>query len=296
MKTLLLLFFSFSLMAAPKKYLPIKDLPYELALLIESTQDLIKEEKEKEMFLAKLKNLDSYLSSLTKEEAFFVSKSEIYFDILRRNRSSAQIETELLTERTLENFDKLLTRNKEKYTKYTYWLGQAIKRDLERLFSTTQFSLFVSRLKNGRISSSKDKVLHKKIKMLLPWYQKYADNSPEELEKEMKNIFLGQISALTETFSDLVYFSRFDKKAKEMGKDYKLKFFELKEEEKVPEKNLTDVDIIENIDVPENKPVQKAEAWVPQEGPPTDLFPEPDPSYTAPNKLPEPVDDWVLEM
>ncbi len=292
MKYLIVFFISLSLFAAPRTYQPIAEVPMELSLLIKSIQARPQSEEEKKKFLELLTKLDYLLPQMTKEEAFFLSKSEIYFDILRRNRNNNKVDLKLLELSSLKELKDRLEINQLLYSPYTQWLGNALLKDLSNLFESTLFSIYKGLKKDDlALRSSSLRIYEKKLLMLLPWYQKFVDSLPSELEMMVKDLELKQLESIVHTAERLIRFSRF-KKLDPLPKDYTLKAFGLKEE--VVEEESQEVEnVVENLNIPETieEESKNAENWVPK-----DLFPQPDPNYKAPDQLPEPTDDWSEEL
>ncbi|MFZ8933178.1 MAG: hypothetical protein ACO20H_06605 [Bacteriovoracaceae bacterium] len=294
MKYLIFLFIITPLFAAPKKFVSVKEVPAELAYLIDTIQEHEYTQEEVDQLMDLIKRLDYILPHLTKEEAFFLSKSEIYFNVLRQNRNKYDVEADLLNKSTLSTLENLIKKNSEIYSPYALWLSKAILSDLKILFESSLFSVYKALKKDERpLKSSQAKVLDTKLKMLLPWFKKFTTLSPKDLEEELKYNQFDQLKAVVRTSEKLLRFSRF-KKLGAIPKDYTFQAFVLQEEETIIEEKVNEENIVENLPIPESpqkKEVKKAENWVPK-----DLFPKPDPNYKAPDKLPKPIDDWIEDL
>jgi hypothetical protein len=293
MKIFILFFIVFPLSAATQKFYPVNEVPIELSYLIDSIQDHKYNDEKSEQFVDLIRRLDFIIPHLTKEEMFFLSKSEIYFNILRKNRKGHVIEEDFFSKDTLDTLEKLIEKNSQTFSTYTLWLSKALLSDLKILFESNLFPVYKGLIQDSLpLKSSKMRVFDTKMKMLIPWFKKYTTLSPQELELEIKEIQFEQLSAIVKTGEKLLRFSRF-KKLGPIPKDYILKAFTLEKKKAILKEEVNEENLIENLPIPDTPKVEvrKAENWVPK-----DLFPQPDPNYKGPDKLPKPVDDWIEEL
>lgn len=291
-----------SLEAKVMKWMPVKDFPSELTFLIESIQDYKLGKKESEDFFKELSLMDQIFGELTKEEIYFISKSEIYKSFLKINPEKKSYPIKYYNPEIVEKFKKALSKNKKKYSKFVLWIGYAIATDLENIFNSYNFPMLVIRKKNKRpYSSNQMKKLDKKFRLLIPWYDNFVIRDPEDLAKFIKDKMLSNLAHLNKISILLHKFSRFKKfKALKLAKEDFI-LFKLKDVSKIEVKMPTDEDILNSIKIPkvEKKPVLNAKKkWTPKEikEGKAPLFPMADPNYIPPKTLPKPVDDWIIKF
>jgi len=160
---------SFSALSATKVLMPSEKLPRELIYLTESIQELQLKDIEKTRDNDQLfKNLQSKFQKLSKEELYFISKSEIYKTALAfkppLNITDKYFQKTIISE--VEEKIKTVRLNS-----FTHWLIASILKDLNDIFNNRDFPTFYAERNKGIVSSSKSKRLQKKLNFLLPWIQ-----------------------------------------------------------------------------------------------------------------------------
>ncbi|MBK26670.1 MAG: hypothetical protein CME70_21900 [Halobacteriovorax sp.] len=160
---------SSSAWSATKVLMPSERLPRELIYLTESIQELQLKDIEKTRDNDKLfKNLEDKFQSLSKEELYFISKSEIYKTALAfkppLNITDKYFQKSIITE--VEEKIKTVKLNS-----FTHWLIASILKDLNDIFNNRDFPTFFAERNKGIVISSKSKRLQKKLNFLLPWIQ-----------------------------------------------------------------------------------------------------------------------------
>ena len=281
MKYLLTLLLPGLIFAAPVTYYPKKDLPVEFSYLIESIQLYPLEDKEREELGKKIREIDQELSELTKEEVYFLLKSEIYKGLLENPRLKNQ--SIYYNPDILKPLNTIIEVRLEDYHKFAQWLLFAVYSDLSQNFSSPFYNTFIVKKKTGlRLKNKNLIMMQRKFDFVLPWYEEIINSTPEEFHEGLKDTMFHLLDVIKMKMADLIKFSRFDTFKIDPGKKT-LNFFTTKspEKEKTPEETL-------GLTV-EKQPevVVKKEEWIPKNAPM-----DPDPNYIPPEVLPEPVNDW----
>ena len=270
------------LFAAPVTYYPKKDLPVEFSYLIESIQLYPLEEKEREALAKKIKELDQMLAALTKEEVYFLLKSEIYKGLLEQPRLKNQ--NPYYNPDILKPLNSIIEVRIDDYHKFAQWLLFAIYSDLSQNFDSPFYNTFMVKKKTGLSLKNKNLIMmQRKFDFTLPWYEEIVNSTPEEFHEGLKDNMFHLLDVIKMKMGDLIKFSRFDNFKIDSNKQ-SLTFFTNKSKEAPGKKE----EEILGLTIEEKPQITvKKEEWVPKNAPE-----DPDPNYTPPEVLPEPINDW----
>ena len=270
------------LLASPVTYYPKNDLPAEFSYLIESIQLYPLEDKERETLGQKIKDIDQMLSELTKEEVYFLLKSEIYKGLLEQPKLKNQYS--YYNPDILKPLNQIIEVRIEDYHKFAQWLMYAVYSDLRQTFDSPFYNTFAVKKKTGlRIRNKNIIMMQRKFDFVLPWYEEIINSTPEEFHEGLKDTMFNLLDVIKVKMGDLIKFSRFEKFKIDPNKKT-LSFFTIKSPE-VGEKK--EEEILGLTITEEPKTTVKKEEWSPKNGPM-----DPDPNYTPPDILPKPVNDW----
>ncbi|RLA64696.1 MAG: hypothetical protein DRQ88_07140 [Epsilonproteobacteria bacterium] len=283
MKYLLILILPGLLCAAPITYYPKKDLPAEFSYLIESIQLYPLENKEREILGENIKELDQMLSELTKEEVYFLLKSEIYKGLLERPKLKKQ--NIYYNPEILKSLNSIIEVRLDDYHKFAQWLLFAVYTDLRQIFDSPFYNTFIVKKKTGLPLKSKNLLMmQKRFDFILPWYEEIINSTPEELHESIKENMFDLLNIIEIKVNDLIKFSRFEKFKLDPNKKT-LSFFTTKTllegQKDIKEEKMLD------ITIEESPKVMAKQEWIPKNAPM-----DPNPDYTPPKVLPAPVNDW----
>lgn len=321
MKSLLflLLMISFSVKGESISiYSPAKSLPLELKYLIESIQLSDLKRYEQNNFKANLQKLDQMVEKFSTEELFFVIKSEAYKSILK-------VKPDYMVKKSY--YDVNIIDNLDHYSKsktissFSKWVANSIQKDLKDVFLSSDYTTYMYRKKNNSILTPRYLKVDKKLKILLPWYAYLHLTPPNEFDVEMRKVMILLFDKVVIYLEQLLSFSRFEKfELNPLRKEFK--YFSLRkfnpeskealaptQEQASPLNNLVQEEVKpetkkeDDSTVSRTQEIEKANEWMPKEDvadqdvkvDPTPI-PTPDPNYKAPEKLPEPVNDWLDEL
>jgi hypothetical protein len=282
MKYLLIIFLPTILFSAPVTYYPKKDLPAEFSYLIESIQLYPLEDKEREALGVKIKELDQMLAELTKEEVYFLLKSEIYKGLLENPRLKNQMA--YYNPDILKPLNSILEVRIDDYHKFAQWLLYAVYSDLSQNFDSAYYKTFKVKKNTGLALKNKNLIMiQRKFDFILPWYEEIINSTPEEFHESLKDNMFDLLDVIIMKMQDLIKFSRFDK-FKIDPKREELTFFTTKSPELAQKK---EEEVLGLTIEEEPKITAKKEEWTPKNAPM-----DPDPNYVPPTNLPDPVNDW----
>lgn len=265
--------------SAPQ-FVPKSDLPVEFSYLVESIQQYPLQDSERDNLSNVLKKLDKLFSQMTKEEVYFVLKSEIYKELLNKPRLSQQ--SQLYDKKILRNFAEVIDTKIESYHQFAKWIIIATYSDLKQIFDSPYFNTFIVEKKGIGLKNPNAAMIGKKLNLVLPWYEDITNQNPEEFHEMLKPIMIGILDKITVKIQYLLEFSRFEKN--QLAPDDNLRYFELK----IPMPKEAPKDPLLDIDLSEGKPIESnRDKWLPRNEPM-----EPNPNYVAPENLPVPSDDW----
>lgn len=300
MKFLLILLFPIISFAKPMYFFASSEVPAEFSDLIISIQRI--EGQGAKSVEVQLKEIDSAFQMLSKEEIFFLTKTEIYKYFLR-NSPKLPLKSNSFSVESVTKLEKFL--NQKELLPFVKWFLTGISRDLELIFNSEGFSSYLSyRLKPNVRLTQKIRKVKKRLELLLPWYELTQSSNVNDINKSFLPIMKKCLTSIKTQSTRLVLFSRFtDNKKASISST--MKFFKL-QEGTISNNKLNRDGVNEILDpiIEEHKkaglPVPTNE-WVPNENDfaqaKTPLaVPTPDPNYIPPNALPKPVDDWGVDI
>ncbi|MBI2519674.1 MAG: hypothetical protein HYV97_04635 [Bdellovibrio sp.] len=297
----LFLCYAVPLYASKKIITSDKPLPTEFVLLIESLQKAGLSGEGKAQFDKLILSLDESFDVLTKEEIFFICKAEIYKAILKKYRN---------TEPDLKKFDMRFLKNatakieqinndKVELSLFSKWMIQALLSDLKSLLMAPQYLNFLTFVQNGTDVTSQPFIIwSKKLNMVGPWLDLFINSVDSEFEAIIRPLQLEALQIIA-TYADLlIKQSRFKESwPKKKSTLASLSFFTWREMKEKTDSAALPSDLTPqgsgSSDIP-------AAVWTPKDTPETTAnsnlpvnYPTPDPDYLPPNKLPQPVNDWI---
>lgn len=259
---------------------PKSDLPVEFSYLVESIQQYPLPDNEKENLLKVLKKLDKLFAQMTKEEVFFLLKSEIYKDLLNKPKLTNQ--SQLYDKKILRKLAELIDNKIDSYHQFAKWIIIANYSDLKQIFDSPYFNTFIVEKKGIGLKNPNAAMIGKKLNLILPWFEDIINQNPEEFHEMLKPIMMGLLDKITSKIEYLLEYSRFEKP--QVALDDNLKYFEIK----MPAPKESQKDPLANLDLPEGKSEEVVkDQWQPRNEPM-----EPNPNYVAPENLPVPSNDW----
>ena len=282
MKLLLIicLFLPLASRSATTTFVPKDELPVEFSYLVESLQLYPLQDKEREDLSKVIKELDNLFSQMSKEEVFFILKSELYKELLNKPRLTGQ--TQLYDKKILRKFMDLIDTKIDNYHQFAKWIIFATYSDLKQIFDSPYFNTFIVEKRGIGFNNPNAAKIGKKFDLVLPWYEDIINQNPEEFHEMLKPVMLNFLKKIHKKLEILLTFSRFE--SIKLAADDHLKYFELKSiEPKAPKK-----DPILDMEISTEKALEpEKDQWKPRNEPMAA-----NPNYIAPEKLPTPSDDW----
>lgn len=143
MKIILLigLILSLPTKSAIQTFVPKEDLPVEFSYLVESLQQYPLSDKEREEITKEIKELDKLFSLMSKEEVFFVLKSEIYKELLNKPRLAQQ--SQYYNKKILRTLLDLIEAKIDSYHPFAKWIIIATYADLKQIFDSPYYNTFI---------------------------------------------------------------------------------------------------------------------------------------------------------
>ena len=217
---------------------------------------------------------------MTKEEVYFLLKSEIYKELLNKPRLTQQ--SQLYDKKILRKFAELIDTKIESYHQFAKWIIIATYSDLKQIFDSPYFNTFIVEKKGIGLKNPNAAMIEKKLNLVLPWYEDIINQNPEEFHEMLKPILIGILDKITVKIEYLLALSRFEKP--QLVPDDNLRYFEIK----MPTPKEAQKDPLLDLDLPTGRPAEVAkDQWQPRNEPM-----EPNPNYIPPENLPVPSDDW----
>ncbi len=208
--TLFIFLYSSIAFTAVEVLMPTDKLPREMIYLTESMQeiDLRNNErlKENEKIFLKLENL---FKKLTKEELYFLSKTELYKTALAFKPPLKVSEKFYSKEIILEVDEKLKIT---KLNSFSHWLIAGILKDLNNLFESRHFPSFINERNKGALTSGKSRSIQKKMNFLLPWLQSFMSEEIALFEYSLRPLMLKTLEKVISKGNYLLDFSKPNKK------------------------------------------------------------------------------------
>ena len=281
--------------AANKVLMPTDKLPRELIYLTESLQELqIKDiEKTKEND-AIFKKLSSNFQVQTKEEIYFITKSEIYKTALAF-KPSLNTTDKFYQKAILEEVEgKLKT---VKLNSFSHWLIGSILKDIKDIFGSRHFPSFYAERNRGAVVTAKSKRIQKKLNFLLPWIQSFMNEDTTLFQYSLIPLMKKSLEKIE---LQLSYLNAHSQKLGDNEEQEKVVYFE---EQKLELDKLGKLITVEDILDPllgqlknKNLPVP-VDDWIENEDDfakgltPIKVL-KPEGNYKAPEKLPKPAAGW----
>jgi hypothetical protein len=280
-----------------KIFLAKDNLPIEISYLIDSIQNSHKTKVEKVKFKSSIMKLDQLFSNLSKEEIFFIIKSESYKSILKI-KPDYQVKKTYYERDSLKGFEKYF--KSKTISTFSKWVVKAIHSDILNIFNSSDFTTYMFRKKNNSVLTRNYIIVDKKLKSLLPWIGYINLNQPNEFEEDMKKHMIRLMEKLIIYSEQYLSLSKFNKLELTPIKE-KLTFFTWEVPVPVATENSKTMkleDVLLDPDeflVDEDAPPM---GWKPKDDTMevkliATPIPTPDPNYVAPKKLPEPISDWI---
>ncbi len=282
--------FSFSNFSA--QWVAKESLPYEVQTLVESFHMEYLTDEEKSDLKLQLQELDSLMTNLEATDRFFLAKSSIYKWILKYPP-----EVKPPADFTLDQFtSKVKSTGLNSFAK---WLLLALKSDSIDIQRSPNYNQYL-KVKTRKTIPFDLRSLHKKIDLLRPWAYLFYRNPGEQINLQLTRY---QFSLLKDIVAQYKLYYRFKGSTLPAQQTKKLTLFSFQEKSnsnpssKTIDDSLSDLDqIIEKhrkagLPIPVNEwNISQNDDWTPGdlEG---DII-KPNPSYTPPKKLPQPVNDW----
>ncbi len=188
---------------------PKPALPVEFSYLVESIQQYPLPDNEKENLLKVLKKLDKLFAQMTKEEVFFLLKSEIYKELLNKPKLTQQ--SQLYDKKILRKLAELIDTKIESYHQFAKWIIIANYSDLKQIFDSPYFNTFIVEKKGIGLKNPNAAMIGKKLNLVLPWYEDIINQNPEEFHEMLKPIMMGLLDKITSKIEYLLEYSRFEK-------------------------------------------------------------------------------------
>lgn len=299
MKVILVLMLTINCLHA-KYWTTKKSTSYELQALVESFKMDYMTEEEKKSLQEKIENLDSLLSALSKEEHFFISKTAVYKWLLK-NKPNIRIPNKFV----IENFQS--KSEPGDLAPFPKWLLTALRSDTAEIVADKNYERYRTLLNKEPQKAAKSK-LHKKIAMIRPWLYLFQKEDAQQIDLRMMKF---HFTILEHIIAQFKIFSLF-KSDKLPTPSQSLSFFVFREKGKPITEDKT-LSILEEV-IQKHKnaglPVPTNDWSLPEEDS-WDLSkndeklskqqevniknPTPKKDYRAPQKLPEPIDDWVWD-
>lgn len=157
----------FSLMSAKAAFVtPHQEkLPLELVILINSINELKLTPEENSRYIDEAKTLNGFLKFLTKEQIYFLVKSQIYKNVLEKEFQGDYKITKF-TSLDIEAIEKNYRLNSKKYSTYASWLIQSVLSD----FSTLKNYPGFNQVKLTIVEKDPTlNIIRKKLNLLSPW-------------------------------------------------------------------------------------------------------------------------------
>ena len=271
---------SLPIKSAFQTFVPKENLPVEFSYLVESLQLYPLSDKERENITKEIKELDKLFSLMSKEEVFFLLKSEIYKELLNKPKLIQQSKN--YNKKIIRTLLDLIDAKIDSYHQFAKWIIIATYSDLKQIFDSPYYNTFIVEKKGIGLKNPNAALIEKKLNLILPWYEDITGQTPEGFHETLKPVMLSLLTKLNKKIRYLLHYSRFEKL--NLVPNDSLKYFAIK----VPEEKKAKKDPLLDMDLPAEKPTEVAkDQWTPKNEPR-----DPDPNYVAPEKLPFPTDDW----
>lgn len=286
MKVLIMLYF---LILSPitKAYIKSEEgmIP-EFSFLLESLQDYPMGAEEIKNLETRIKSLDTHLQYLSTSEMNFLLKSEIYKGILHHDHGNEEFK--------LETAEKLIKdlglKQNVQSIPFHRWLTESFRLDLLILTKDKKFQNLLNFKKSkSAISNLQDKSHFKKVQLVMGWGNFLNSSSDEELSTHLKPLLLQILATLDQRAELFAKLTKFNYSA---SNKLPLKFFNIQDLKSAAPKKDMNADIIETLELPDEKEESVKSDWKPGEDSLKLKAPSPDPNYTPPAVLPAAKNNW----
>ncbi len=172
---------SFSCYSADEIITPNKEFPLEIRLIYQSlqTSNLSKEDVDKLKSISLF--LDQVYTRISREDFYFVSKSEIYKTIIKFPASS----NFFITPEDLPLFEKKLDSITDPFI---FWIVKSTISDLKTVFSSRHYKEYLIQRLSGKFSSNETKRISKKIAFLNKLASFFNVNIPDNLKDDLTSL------------------------------------------------------------------------------------------------------------
>jgi len=281
-------------------------IPSELALLLESVNESELSSDDQAKYKEIIANMDKIIPNVTKKDLFFIAKSEIYKSVLRQYREE-RLEVQILNKQSLNKLDAIINSSEAlELRPFNRWLIRALTKDFEKLVTSSHLHSYLSaKLNNLKIKDRDLLILEKKLTLISPWISRILESDITEFNK-LNSSFCFNLLQKIQHYLKLFYFqTKFKDMQVDLSKtDSVMTFFKWEEVKPVSQNSVLDkldeiTDKNEGEDTnndnwkPKNEPDEnqsEASSMLPKN------YPTPDANYVPPPKLPEPVNDWIMDM
>lgn len=288
--------FNFQSALGKEVYLPNNKFPLEFVLLIQSLQKIELTDEEKKDLIKNIAIIDQIAAIMSKEEIFFIIKTEIYKAILNKYKDE---KTRFKLYRP-ENIVKLKDFSKRKFTAllpFANWMARAIQSDMKVIIKSHLFNKLINHLKRTNlINNSNLRKVKRRLSLLLPWYQKLSTLAKNDIDELMKEFMIECLRKITFFIKSLAQFTQ-EKELAISPKVTSYKFFkkfDLSSIRGIPKSYdiLTIMKFDDEVKTAKQT-LTESSKWKPSKEVLPKGYPTPSPNYVPPEVLPQPVDDWM---
>ncbi|WP_044557155.1 hypothetical protein [Halobacteriovorax marinus] len=317
MKSLIALIFIFNINAVDfrdaykgKINLSVKDMPTEYKILIESINHYPLSKEDKDDLLSNIVMSDAFFTKIPKNDLFLLTKMEIYKAVLSYHNSE-NIKSIRVNQPIINELMKKANTAKDELNPFASWILRAVIKDLQSIIKYKYYQTYLTqKAQSKKLKNIELLKLDKKITLLSPWISLFNLSTSEEINLALRPLHFRIIRRLAFLSKTIYQTSSFDKMPpmKELNQ---LSLFKYSRELTNRESTLQKIDdVIGNIEIFPSKGSSTnisdlpnpSNDWIPKDDMQSlkikkgDLFPEPDPNYKKPESLPEPVNDWLLDI
>ena len=295
--------------SSPAMYVPVEDTtPKELAHIVTELQSGAYYRAEPEKVEELIRETDSYLGKIDKEDAEFLIKTVIYKTLLSRPPSKSTRPPSKPPGR--KELARFLEKVEKMESPFLVWMGRGIHRDLKSLVDSPRFASYLQGINKPEKWNTRLEKMKRKFKLLLPWYA-YLTSKPSPRRNRLTPVLLECLETIRSRSIRYALFlpdrtpetsvSYFSKQAPKETEDTESKLGSIVDP--VIEKHLKhDLPLPVDDWIPkphERKPAgqkialpEPIDDWIPKDT--TGKLPSPSPEAKAKAELPKPTDDWIV--
>ncbi len=288
MKYLISLFLIFNIaMGEETKIIkPTSDLPAEISLIYQSYQLPNSNQNIFQRLLKYSFEIENLSLLISKEDLYFIIKSEIYKTILRNGNSVKSIITP-------DDLNLIYENIKKCDDPFLKWIQLSLASDARSVFNGKNYREYVLQNANGRLDTVIAKKTYKKLQILSRLFSQFNVDSSLSIKKEMQVLIEKILNNITQSLYVMSSETRFDKIPNLLDDPNKLKSFKLilpstisvSKNNKQSEKSVED--ILDGDPAPLKIPVPVEDDWSDDKNSPLDLKKLPKPSNDA---------DWLQDI